>query len=119
MNEIKETTQKMNYLMQGIDNALSRNFSSHKVKIKLKGKRAAGIDTIVSELMKNFDDPTPSIILKILNKTFASGEFPEDWAVGIIVILFKGCEKNNLNNYRGLPLLGVTVKFLVGMLNES
>ena len=47
-----------------------------------------------------------------------SEEFPEEWAVGIIVILFKGGKKEYLNNYRGITLLSVTEKLLVGILNE-
>ena len=31
-----------------------------------------------------------------------AGEFPEEWDVGIIIILFKGGESNGLNNYRGI-----------------
>ena len=85
---------------------------------KLKDKKAAGIDTIISELLKNLDEPTLKIIVRILNKIFDSGDFPEEWAVGIIVILFKGGERNDLNNYRGITLLSVIGKLLVGILNE-
>ena len=85
---------------------------------KLKDKKAAGIDTIISELLKNLDEPTLKIIVKILNKICDSGDFPEEWAVGIIVILFKGGERNDLNNYRGITLLSVIGKLLVGILNE-
>ena len=60
---------------------------------KLKDKKAAGIDTIISELLKNLDEPTLNIIVKILNKIFDLGDFPEEWAVGIIAILSKGGEK--------------------------
>ena len=53
-----------------------------------------------------------------MNKTFDTGGFPEEWALGIIVILFKEGEKNDINNYRGITLLSVVGKLLVGMLNE-
>ena len=85
---------------------------------KLKDKKAAGIDTIISELLKNLDEPTIKIIVKILNKIFGSGDFQEEWAVGIIVILFKGDEKNDLNNYPEITLSSVIGKLLVGILNE-
>ena len=85
---------------------------------KLKTNKSAGIDTIISELLKNLDETTLMIIVRILSKIFDSGEFPGEWAVGIIVILFKGGEKIDLNNYRGITLLSVIGKLLVGMLNE-
>ena len=108
-------------LIQDIDNILNRDFNSIEIKVminKLKNNKAAGIDKIVSELLKNLDEPTLSIVVRILNKIFDSGGFPEEWAVGIIVILFKGGEKNDLNNYRGITLLSVIGKLLVGILNK-
>ena len=108
-------------IFQDIDNILNRNFNLQEVKSmidKLKTNKSAGIDTIISELLKNLDETTLMIILRILNKIFDSGEFPGEWAVGIIVILFKGSEKTDLNNYRGITLLSVIGKLLVGMLNE-
>ena len=85
---------------------------------KLKSGKAAGIDKIIAELLKNLDDDTLIILVNIFNKIFDSGEFPEEWAVGIIVILFKGGERDDLNNYRGITLLSVVGKLLVGILNE-
>ena len=62
---------------------------------KVKTNKSAGIDTIISELLKNLDETTLVIIVRILNKIFDSGEFPDEWAVGIIAILFKGGEKTD------------------------
>ena len=97
-------------LVKDIDNILNRNFNLHEVKAmiaKLKDKKAAGIDTMMSELLKNLDEPTLNMIVKIMNKIFDTGQFPEEWAVGIIVILFKGGEKSDINNYRGITLLSL------------
>ena len=54
----------------------------------------------------------------ILNKIFDSGKFPEEWAPGVIVILFKESTKSDLNNYRGITLLSMLWKILVGILNN-
>ena len=38
--------------------------------------------------------------------------------MGIIVPIFKGGEREDLNNYRGITLLSIVEKFFVGILNE-
>ena len=86
---------------------------------KLKSGKAAGIDKIIAELLKNLDDDIVIILVNIFNKIFDSGEFPEEWALGIIVILFKGSERDDLNNYRGITLLSVVGKLLVGIFPTS
>ena len=62
------------------------------------------------------DDHTVIILVNIFNKIFDSGEFPEEWALGIIVILFKGDERDDLNNNRSITLLIIVGKLLVGIL---
>ena len=57
---------------------------------RLKSGKVAGIDKIITELLKNLDDDTVIILVNnIFDKIFDSGEFPEEWMLGIIVILFK------------------------------
>ena len=80
---------------------------------KLKTGTASGIDRIIAELLKTLliDDYTLLIMINILNKIFESEEFLEELAVRVIVILFKGGE-------RDIRLLSIVGKLLVGMLNE-
>ena len=96
--EIKE-------LEQTTDQTLNTRFTFDEIKTminKLKSGKAAGIDKIIAELLKNLDDDTVIILVNIFNKIVDSGEFSEEWALGIIVILFKGGERDDLNNYRGI-----------------
>ena len=107
-------------LEQTTDQILNAQFTFDEIKTminKLKSGKAAGIDKIIAELLKNLDDDTVIILVNIFNKIFDSGEFPEEWALGIIVILFKGGERNDLNNNRGITLLSIVGKLLVGILN--
>ena len=89
-----------------------------KVTLKLKNGKAGGLDKIIPELIKAFDDNVTDIIALILNNIFDGGDFPEEWALGIIVILFKDGTKSELNNYRGITLLSMLGKILVGVLNN-
>ena len=89
-----------------------------KVISNMKNGKAAGIDKIVPELIKALDVSTLEIIVHILNSILDSGIFPEEWTVGVIVILYKDGEKSDLNNYRGITLLSMLGKILVGVLNN-
>ena len=84
----------------------------------MKIGKAAGIDKLIPELLKSFDDNMLDIILLVLNQIFQNGIFPEEWAIGVIIILFKDGETNDLNNYRGITLLSVLGKILIGVLND-
>ena len=43
--------------------------------------------------------------------------FPKEWAIGIIVPIFKKGTTSDLNKYRGITLLSVSGKLLTGILN--
>ena len=103
------------------DAILNCQFTIDEVKAmisKLKSGKSPGVDKIISELLENLNDETLNVILNIFNKILDAKEFPEEWAVGIIVSLFKGGESDDLNNYRGITLLSILGKLLVGILNE-
>ena len=51
-----------------------------------------------------------------LNFIFVKGTFPEEWAVGVVVILHK--DGDNLNNFCGITLLNMLGKLLIGDLNN-
>ena len=100
---------------------LNRVISAEEIKqviINLKNGKAAGLDKIIPELLKELDENFIDLIAQILNTIFESGNFPEEWALGIIVILFKEGTKSDLNNYRGITLLSMLGKLLVGILNN-
>ena len=84
----------------------------------MKNGKAGGLDKIIPELIKEFDDNLLGLIIIVLNNMFDSGDFPEEWALGVIVILFKDGIKSDLNNYRGITLLSMLGKILVGVLNN-
>ena len=88
---------------QTTDQVLNSQFTFDEIKTminKLKSGKAAGIDKMIAERLLNLDDDTVIILVNIFYKIFDSGEFPEEWALGIIVILFKGGERDDINNYR-------------------
>ena len=83
--EIEELEQTSNQILDA-----QLTFDEIKWMInKLRSGNATGIDEIIEELLKDFDEDTVIILVKIFNKLFDSGDFPEEWALGIIVIYMK------------------------------
>ena len=82
----------------------------------LKTGKAPGLDMISSELLKNLNYKFYLVFVLLFNRVFQSGDFPEEWAIGIIVLLFKGGNKSDLDNYRGITLLSIFGKLFIGIL---
>ena len=85
----------------------------------MKNGKAAGIDNLIPELLKSLDENMLDIVLLVLNLIFQKGIFPEEWAIGVIIVLFKDGDTSDLNNYRGITLLRALGKILVGVLNNK
>ena len=67
------------------------------------------------ELFKHLNDRYFTLFVKLLNKILDSGDIPEEWSVGVIVLLFKGGDKKYLDNYRGITLLSIFGKLFLGI----
>ena len=50
-------------------------------------------------------------ILRLINKIFLTGEYPESWCTGVIVLIYKNKgDIDSPNNYRGITLTNVQAK---------
>ena len=78
-----------------------------KIINSMKNGKAAGIDKIIPELLKSFDENMLDLITLIINFIFVKGTFPEEWTVGVVVISHKDGDTNDLNNFRGITLLSM------------
>ena len=107
----------VDHVSETLDKKISRE-EIRKVIKNMKNNKAAGIDKIIPELLKGVDDQKLDVIELLLNLIFEKGVFPEEWTLGVITILFKDGETNDLNNYRGITLLSMLGKILVGVLNN-
>ena len=128
-NKVGAETLDVNYFVNESDDVFEKDLLDvlnrvisieevRKVIKNLKNGKAAGLDKIIPELIKAFDDNMLEVIAPILNNIFDSGNFPEEWALGVIVILYKDGTKSDLNNYRGITLLSMLGKILIGVLNN-
>ena len=85
---------------------------------KLKTGKASRPDMITTELLKHANDTFMLVFTKLFNKLLLSGQFPEEWSVGLIVVLCKGGDETDLKNYRGITLLSIFGNFFLGVLLE-
>ena len=85
----------------------------------LKNNKSTGADEILNEQIKNSFPKMKKIFLNLFNIILETGCFPEEWAVGLIVPIFKNKgSKNDPNNYRGITLLSCMSKFFNSVLNN-
>ena len=120
-HDIDVESETINLFEKEIPDILDRVISTDEVRKvirNMKNGKAAGLDKIIPELLKYVDDNFIDLMTLIFNKIFDSGKFPEEWALGVIVILFKEGTKSDLNNYRGITLLSMLGKILVGILSN-
>ena len=68
-------------------------------------------------MFKKLNNCHLEVIVKLFNRILNSGMFPKEWAIEIIVPIFKKGTTSDLNNYRGIALLSVPGKLLTGILN--
>ena len=85
----------------------------------LKNNKACGVDNILNEHIKVSFEKMKNIYLKLFNFILMGGSFPEIWALGQIIPIFKKKgSKKDPGNYRGITLLSCLGKFFNIILNN-
>ena len=90
----------------------------HKAILNAKSGKAAGIDEIPAECLKN--EASLTFLKALFNKCFDSGKTPSIWSKGIINPIPKSTDKDPRQplNYRGISLVSVACKIYCGILND-
>ena len=104
-----------------IEYALDTPITAEEVRLaimRLKSKKAAGPDGLISELFKNAGDVIVPFFVKFLNKLFDNGIFPKEWTESIILPLYKKGDVNNPRNYRGISICNISSKIFGAILNR-
>ena len=104
------------------DNAsFNRPISREEVELairKLKLRKAAGPDGLISEILRNAQSLAIPFFHKYLNKLFDLGVYPDSWCESVILPLFKKGDVNNPGNYRGISLSNVSSKIYGFIINK-
>jgi hypothetical protein len=83
---------------------------------KLKNNKAAGMDNILAEYLKNGGEPMVTSLTNICNKVWKAEEVPEDWKNGLIIPLPKKGDLTRCTNWRGISLLSIPGKVMATVL---
>ena len=92
---------------------LDREISVQEVRRairKLKKGKAAGVDGVVAEILKEGGEEIVNALAQLCSKAWKDEKVPTDWTRGIISPIFKDGEKEDPQNYRGITLLSIVGK---------
>ena len=78
----------------------------------MKNGKAAGMDSITTELLKADIETTACLLEDLFRTVWETEEIPEDWNCGLIVKLPKKGNLTDCGNWRGITLLSVLAKVL-------
>ena len=105
-----------------VDNCVfNRPISKEEVELalrKLKNRKAAGPDGIISEILKHANNYVVKFFVRYFNVLFDKGVYPDNWCESIILPLFKKGDQNDPNNYRGISLCDVSGKLYSFIINN-
>ncbi|MEW8546452.1 MAG: reverse transcriptase family protein, partial [Candidatus Thiodiazotropha sp.] len=100
---------------------LDREITVEEVKAAinlLKQCKAPGRDNILNEYFLEAGDILCSHLVDLFNGVFHSGKFPDSWAEGIIVPVFKKGDDTLVENYRAITLVSCMSKLFTSILNK-
>ena len=84
----------------------------------LRRGKAAGIDKILNEYIKETQHLLMPLYVKLFNKILVEGTVPDQWIIGLIIPIYKQKgNKYDANNYREIALLSCLGKLYTAVLN--
>ena len=84
----------------------------------LKSGKAVATDNISNEIIKASKDIIAPFIVSLFNKIIEHEIFPEAWALGLILPLFKSGDTLDVNCYRGITINSCLSKLFMLILNN-
>ena len=103
------------------DKRLEDDFNDEEVRKvidKLKNGKAAGVDTIPNEALKNSTPEFVSALVKLFNNIKKEGKAPEAWKEGRLVLIHKKGSLTDMGNYRPLTVLASMSGLFSRVLNK-
>ena len=82
--------------------------------MRLKVRKAAGVYGIMPEMLKAGGQVVVEWLAKLFNMVWRVGKAPCDWRIAVIVPIHKKGSKMDCINYRGISLMSIVEKVLLG-----
>ena len=99
-------------LQRGIENMVTNIEEVHKLCKGINTMKSSGIDVLSSRLCKDAFMALEAQLVYLFTCSLATGRFPNKWKTAKIIPLFKGGDRENVNNYRPVSLLPIPGKLL-------
>ena len=115
--EVKSNEQDPSSIANELDEPISYKEVADAIRAQKNGK-AAGIDGLVSEIIKYGGESIERAVWRMCEEMFRLEHIPRDWARGIIFPLHKEGDPRVPDNYRGITLLSVVGKIYAMVLNN-
>ena len=96
------------YTSQELNNTIS----------KLKTKKAAGKDKMLTEFLKASPEHVRELLLRMINTIYSINIVPKSWCLGMISPIHKEGPKEDPDNYRGICIGSALSKVLSTMMNQ-
>ena len=77
---------------------------------KQNDNKAPGLDHLPAEIFKETYDLISLLLMRIYNKVYSSGIYPDSWGRGIITPVYKKGDPYLAQNYRGITLVNILAK---------
>ena len=86
---------------------------------KLKSNGSGGVDNLPNILLKKIASEISFPLSCSFNATMSSSSIPSDWAMGIVVSVFKKGSTSNVNNYRPTSLTCILCKIMESVIKGT
>nr|VZH96284.1 unnamed protein product [Spirometra erinaceieuropaei] len=83
---------------------------------KLRNNKAPGEDGIPAEIFKSCVDALAPWLHELTERAWRDKVVPDDWGLGILVLILKKGDKTRCENYRGISFINVTAKIFAFVL---
>ena len=112
---------EVNYADENVNDIFNSPFSEEELKSSIsamKNGKASGPEGILVEMIKSTMLKILSSLLLLYKEKLSSGKFPHEWARNIICPIFKSGSLLDPGNFKGISLIDILNKILIGMLTN-